>query len=372
MDFDVESAGFVRVEVDAVSAITVLHPGAMGVSVAPSFAAVGHDVRWVTAGRSDATGRGRCGGSGRGGDLLEGCAHADVVMSVCPPASALAVASAVAAEGFGGVYVDANAISPATMAEVASTVRAGGAVPVDGSIIGLPARRAGTTRLYLAGEGAAALAADLEGGPLGVRAVDGAVGAASALKMAYAGWTKGSSALLLAVVAYASEAGCTAAAGRVATVDAADAGPGGARAAGVGPKAWRFAGRWRRSPRRWLPPGYPTVSTLRRLRSTSALAGFRDADHRRWQRWSRRFWGGEGSQAANPATTWLGCRPRWWCSVLEQGGGRLGPAVVDVGGEQGVGDQVALGRLPPMRGSSTIAGSRMSITVDHRSPAKAA
>lgn len=280
MDFDVESAGFVRVEVDAVSALTVLHPGAMGVSVASSFAAVGHDVRWVTAGRSDAT-RARADEAGLVGvpTLSAGCDHADVVVSVCPPASALTVATAVAAEGFDGTYVDANAISPATMTEVATVVGAAGAAPVDGSIIGLPAHRPGTTRLYLSGEGAAALAADLDGGPLGVRAIDGTVGAASALKMAYAGWTKGSSALLLAVVAYASEAGVYDALlaewqqsmpQMPAQVEA--------RAAGVGPKAWRFAGEMEEIAAALAAAGVPDGFHSAATEVYEALAGFRDAD----------------------------------------------------------------------------------------------
>lgn len=280
MDFDVESAGFVRVEVDAVSAITVLHPGAMGVSVAASFAAVGHDVRWVMAGRSTMT-RARADEAGLVGvpTLSAGCDHADVVVSVCPPASALTVATAVAAEGFDGTYVDANAISPATMTEVATVVGAAGAAPVDGSIIGLPAHRPGTTRLYLSGEGAAALAADLDGGPLGVRAIDGTVGAASALKMAYAGWTKGSSALLLAVVAYASEAGVYDALlaewqqsmpQMPAQVEA--------RAAGVGPKAWRFAGEMEEIAAALAAAGVPDGFHSAATEVYEALAGFRDAD----------------------------------------------------------------------------------------------
>lgn len=224
------------------TAITVLHPGAMGVSVAASFAIAGHDVRWVAQGRTRATAdRAAAAGLESVATLVEGCEHADLLVSVCPPAAAVDVARSVAISGFSGTYLDANAIGPGTALEVASIVAASGATALDGSIIGLPAHQFDTTRLYLSGSAATVLADDLNGGPLSVLAIDGKIGAASALKMAYAGWTKGSSALLLALFAFASEMG----------VDDALLAEWGlsqpqlpdqleARAAGVGPKAWRF------------------------------------------------------------------------------------------------------------------------------------
>lgn len=226
------------------TAITVLHPGAMGVSVAASFAAAGHEVRWVLQGRSDATAeRATAAGLASVETLADGCDHAELVVSVCPPAAALDVARSVAVAGFTGTYLDANAISPATMAEVASVVEATGATAADGSIIGLPAHQPGTTRLYVAGVGASVLADDLNGGPLSVISIEGDIGAASALKMAYAGWTKGSSALLLALVAFASEMGVYDAllAEWEQSMPQMPAQVEG-RAAGVSPKAWRFVG----------------------------------------------------------------------------------------------------------------------------------
>lgn len=226
------------------TAITVLHPGAMGVSVAASFVAAGHDVRWVAHGRSAATSqRATAAGLRSVDELAAGCEHAELVVSVCPPSVAVDVARAVAATGFAGTYLDANAISPETAAEVASVVAASGATPVDGSIIGMPAHRADTTRLFLSGSGASEWVDELTGGPLAVIGIEGDIGAASALKMAYAGWTKGSSALLLALFAYAAEMGVDGPLldewsrsqpqlpGQLET-----------RAAGTGPKAWRFVG----------------------------------------------------------------------------------------------------------------------------------
>jgi 3-hydroxyisobutyrate dehydrogenase-like beta-hydroxyacid dehydrogenase len=184
--------------------IGLLHPGAMGAELGRQLVAAGHQVRWVTDGRSAATrdraDRARltpC-------DSLPALVMAsDVVVSVCPPASALDVARSVAAAGFRGLYLDANAIAPETAQVIATSVTDGGGGFVDGGIVGSPPARAGTTRLFLAGP-LAPVAADLFTGTTVHAVVLGdSVGAASAAKAAYAGWTKASSALLLAVRSYA-------------------------------------------------------------------------------------------------------------------------------------------------------------------------
>jgi len=135
----------------------------------------------------------------------------------------------VAGAGFGGLYVDANAISPATAREVAAIVADGGADCVDGGIIGNPPVRPGFIRLYLSGPRADEVRQLFEDTPVDVRVVDhdgaeigapqdgtaagqgvggiGVVGSASAVKMAYASWTKGSAALLLAARALARAQG---------------------------------------------------------------------------------------------------------------------------------------------------------------------
>jgi 3-hydroxyisobutyrate dehydrogenase-like beta-hydroxyacid dehydrogenase len=113
----------------------------------------------------------------------------------------------VAGLGFHGTYVDANAIAPDTTRAVGRLVEAAGATFVDGGIIGPPPRRPGVSRLYLSGARAAAVAALFRGSLLEAIALDGPIGAASALKVAYAGWNKGSQALLLAVRALAMQEG---------------------------------------------------------------------------------------------------------------------------------------------------------------------
>lgn len=261
------------------TAITVLHPGAMGVSVAASFAAAGHDVRWVRAGRGQATAeRAAAAGLEAVESLVDGCEHADLVVSVCPPAAAVEVAQAVSLTGFGGAYLDANAVSPATASEVASIVAASGASALDGSIIGMPAHQADTTRLYVSGDGAAGLADDLNGGPLAVVAIEGDIGAASALKMAYAGWTKGSSALLLALVGFASEMGVyDALLDEWARSQPHLAKQAEARAAGVGPKAWRFVGEMEEIAASLRAAGLSGGFHDGAAETYAALAGFKDA-----------------------------------------------------------------------------------------------
>jgi len=137
------------------------------------------------------------------GELLERC---DVVLSICPPHAALDVARDVAraADGFRGLYCDANAIAPATTREVGRIVEAAGATFVDGGIVGGPPRAPGT-RLYLSGAEAAAVAAAFAGTALEPVVLGDEAGLASALKACYAGWSKGSAALLLALAAAADE-----------------------------------------------------------------------------------------------------------------------------------------------------------------------
>ena len=184
--------------------IGLLHPGEMGAAVGQCLTAAGHRVLWIPEGRSAAT-RERAAAAG-----LEGCAWAEmaarsaVIVSVCPPAAALEVARTVAGTGFGGLYLDANAVSPASAGEVARVVKP--ASFVDGGIIGTPPVTPGFIRLYLSGDRAAEIQALFEGSAVDARLV-APPGTASAVKMAYASWTKGSAALLLAARALARAEG---------------------------------------------------------------------------------------------------------------------------------------------------------------------
>jgi len=188
--------------------IALLHPGEMGAAIGACAKAMGHTVGWAAHGRSEAT-RNRAIEAelktySTLGELIE---NADMVITVCPPAAANRTASEVAKTGFDGIYLDANAISPRSAQAVADTVEAGGATYVDGGIIGPPPCADGTTRLYLCGARAADAAAYFAGSKLEAVDIGRHRTAASALKMCYAAWTKGSSALLLAVRALARAEG---------------------------------------------------------------------------------------------------------------------------------------------------------------------
>ncbi len=180
--------------------IGLLHPGEMGSSVGESLLRNGMTVLWASEGRSsDTRGRAEKAGLADAGTLDALVSRSGVIVSVCPPHAAAELARSVAGLGYQGVYVDANAVSPATSREIQDVVEAAGADFVDGGIIGPPAHAPGTTRLYLSGEAAKDVAGLLEAGPLDAIVLDGPPGAASALKMAYAAYTKGSAALLVAI-----------------------------------------------------------------------------------------------------------------------------------------------------------------------------
>jgi 3-hydroxyisobutyrate dehydrogenase-like beta-hydroxyacid dehydrogenase len=188
--------------------IGILHPGQMGVTVGAAARAAGAWVGWASEGRSEDS-RGRADGAG-----LEDCGtlsalaeKSEMLISVCPPAAATELAGRVAAEGFSGIFVDANAISPETARQVCEIVEGGGASFVDGGLIGPPALKEGTTRLYLSGAGAPAVAEVFGGSILTAAAIGPTPGAASAMKMCYAAYTKGSTALLMAIRALAAAEG---------------------------------------------------------------------------------------------------------------------------------------------------------------------
>jgi 3-hydroxyisobutyrate dehydrogenase-like beta-hydroxyacid dehydrogenase len=167
--------------------VGLLHPGEMGASVGRVLQGNGHEVLWASEGRSDAT-RERARTFRDAGTVAALADEAELILSICPPHAALDVARAL--RGFDGVYVDANAISPMRAREIAAMHPRF----VDGGIVGGPPDGPGTT-LYLSGAGAAAVAVLFVGSNLEPRVVADA----SAVKMAYAAWSKGSAAMLLAI-----------------------------------------------------------------------------------------------------------------------------------------------------------------------------
>ncbi len=186
--------------------IAILHPGEMGASIGANLISRGRRVVWASAGRGAATHR-RAGNAGL--EDLGALAHAlqasDIAFSVCPPHAALELAHAVAACGYRGVYVDANAVSAETTRAVGGAVEAAGASYVDAGIIGPPPIAGASVRLYLCGARAAPVAALFEGCIMQAIALDGPIGTASTLKVCYAAWNKGATALLGAIRALAQQ-----------------------------------------------------------------------------------------------------------------------------------------------------------------------
>jgi 3-hydroxyisobutyrate dehydrogenase-like beta-hydroxyacid dehydrogenase len=188
--------------------IGILHPGEMGAAIGAALVQAGTAVSWASTGRSPATAERAAGAELHDcrtlASLVREC---EIIISVCPPHAALEVASEVAsaAPGLSGwTYIDANAIAPATAEQVGATVARAGAVFVDGGIIGPPPVGSGTTRLYLSGPTALDVSERLATNRLELHVLGEHPGAASALKLAYAAWTKGSAALLLAARSAAS------------------------------------------------------------------------------------------------------------------------------------------------------------------------
>ena len=184
--------------------IGFLHPGAMGISLAVSAQNSGFEACWISDGRSPAT---RIRAEEHSLTDLNTLAHltqtCSALVSICPPQAALDVAKSVAALSYAGLYIDANAIAPQTAQHIQHTVEQCGARFVDGGVIGGPAWEAGSTWLHLSGQAAEEAASFFAGGALETNTLGDEIGKASALKMAYAAYSKGTTALLAGILALA-------------------------------------------------------------------------------------------------------------------------------------------------------------------------
>ncbi|MFT7599548.1 MAG: 3-hydroxyisobutyrate dehydrogenase-like beta-hydroxyacid dehydrogenase [Acidimicrobiales bacterium] len=213
----------------------------MGSSIGAALVTAGHETLWCPEGRSQqSTDRATEAGL-TGVSFDELCSRADIIMSVCPPSEAATVALSVVDAGFPGGFVDGNAISSERTVQIAARFKPDQFI--DGGIVGPPATVPGNTRLYLSGEGATEVAQLFDGSLVDARPIDGGIGAASHLKMCYAAWTKGSSALLLAVRAAAEAGGVTDSLLAEWDISLPGTVERSSRTAGAtAPKGWRFAG----------------------------------------------------------------------------------------------------------------------------------
>lgn len=259
--------------------VGLLHPGQMGGAVGACARAGDARVVWASEGRSaDTRARADAAGLENVNSIAGLVSTSDVILSVCPPHLAVDVARMVAARGFPGVYVDANAVAPATARRICEIVERAGAAFVDGGIVGPPPDAPGQTRLYLSGPQAGRVAGLFSTGNLEAVVLNGGAGAASALKIAYAAYTKGSTALLMAIQALAAREGVEEAMMR--EWDKSQPGlP--ARAAqgikGSARKAWRFVGEMEEIAASFEAAGLPGGFHLAAAEIFRRLENYKDA-----------------------------------------------------------------------------------------------
>jgi 3-hydroxyisobutyrate dehydrogenase-like beta-hydroxyacid dehydrogenase len=259
--------------------VGILHPGAMGISVAVSALQSGCTVYWVSEGRSaDSRERAAAHNLQDAGTLAHLCQLCDVILSVCPPHAAEAVAEAVIAQGFTGLFVDGNAIAPQRAERIASILSEGGAAFVDGGIIGGPAWEPGRTWLYLSGERADEVKGLFEGGALATAVISPQIGQASALKMCFAAYTKGTTALLSAILATAEKLNVRAELENQWSRGGSDfAVQTQNRVRRVTAKAWRFAGEMEEIAATFEAAGLPGGFHLAAHEVYQRMAQFKDA-----------------------------------------------------------------------------------------------
>ena len=240
--------------------IALLHPGNMGATIGACARTGGARVLWASAGRSAAS-RTRAEQAGLIDveSMAAAVAQSDVVVSVCPPEFASEVAARVAAQQFHGIYVDANAVSRATAEDIGKIVTRAGASFVDGGIIGAPVKKAGTTRMYLSGEKAEEIAQLFSASMLDARSIGALPGEASALKVVYAAWTKGTDALVLAIRALATHEGVDKALLEEWSISQPALENKCQRAAAVAaPKMWRYVGEMKEIAEAFAAAGLPS------------------------------------------------------------------------------------------------------------------
>src|ERR1044071_5227885 len=192
--------------------VAILSQGSMGSGVGKRRHESGAEVRTLLTGRSAASAeRARSAGMKPMPGEREMLDGADFFLSILPPGEAENVARqlapALSALAKKPVYVDCNAVSPQTAQRVAAAVEPTGAKFVDAGIIGGPPRPSYSPAIYASGPAVGETAVLRDWG-IDWRCIDGPVGAASGLKMSYAGITKGITALGSAMMLGAARFGC--------------------------------------------------------------------------------------------------------------------------------------------------------------------
>jgi 3-hydroxyisobutyrate dehydrogenase-like beta-hydroxyacid dehydrogenase len=190
--------------------IAIIAPGAMGSAVGRRLHEQGGRVLTSLIGRSEASARRAAEAGMIAADDAE-ITGADIILSIVPPADAVALAERLAAliakHQKSPVVVDCNAVNVDTVLRVDEIIASSGARFVDAAIIGLPPKPGNVgPAFYVSGKHAQELSMLKQLG-LDLRIIDGPIGAASALKMSYAGINKGLTAVGAAMVLAATRAG---------------------------------------------------------------------------------------------------------------------------------------------------------------------
>jgi 3-hydroxyisobutyrate dehydrogenase-like beta-hydroxyacid dehydrogenase len=193
--------------------VAIIAPGSMGSAVGRTLAEHGVEVRTSLAGRSAASAK-RAKDAGMVAASDEEIVAADFLLSIVPPGEALALVErlspALTASNRKPIYVECNAVNPHTMERIDRAVAATGAPLVDAGIIGPPPKPGSRTVFYASGNEASRFATLGQYG-LDIRVMGNAIGEASAMKMSYAGITKGFTALGAAMMLASTRAGTAAA-----------------------------------------------------------------------------------------------------------------------------------------------------------------
>lgn len=259
--------------------VGILHPGKMGIFVATCIQKNGHSVFWVSEGRSPQTRRRaeeyQLRDAGRLASLCETC---QIIVSVCPPHAAQEVADQVLRHSFRGQYLDLNATSPQRAVGIGQKMQGKGIAFVDGGIIGGPAWETGKTYLYLSGERAAEAAGLFASGSMETHVIGDGIGRASALKMCYSAYTKGTTALLCSILGAAQGLGVREELEEQWSMDW----PGFAeetreRVRKVTAKAWRFAGEMEEIGATFQGAGLPGEFYNAAAEIYRRIAGYKDA-----------------------------------------------------------------------------------------------
>ena len=192
-----------------IAKVAIIAPGAMGSAVGRRLSEHGARVLTSLTGRSIATVR-RAEMTGMVGADDDAIAQADVILSILPPNEAFALAERLAAPlsraSRKAIFADCNAINVETVRRIDAVIRPTGAAFVEGGIIGAPPGQSGNPTFYFSGQAAPALAGLCDLG-LNARIMKAPLGAASALKMSYAGINKGTTLLAAAMLLGATRAG---------------------------------------------------------------------------------------------------------------------------------------------------------------------